>query len=103
MRNAISPTARVALTDAQVSAELTGETVILAMRDGQYYGLGRVGTVAWRMLREPTAFAAIVDAVVERFEVDRERAEEDLSRLLRDLEGIGVASIDAPGGGDAAR
>jgi hypothetical protein len=104
MRNAIAPTARVAMTDAQVSAELTGETVILAMRDGQYYGLDRVGTLAWRLMREPTPFATIVDAVVERFDVERGRAAADLERLLRELEAIGVVSVDAPPTGhDAAR
>lgn len=99
MRNAIAPDARIAMTDAQVSAELSGETVILAMRDGQYHGLDRVGTAVWRQLREPVSFASIVDAVVARFDVTQERATVDLEALLRDLEAIGVIVIDPPGDG----
>lgn len=99
MRNAIAPDARIAMTDAQVSAELSGETIILAMRDGQYHGLDRVGTVAWRLLREPIPFQELVDAVVARFDVDRARATADLEALVHELAAIGVVSIDATGRG----
>jgi len=47
--------------------------------------LDRVAAFVWDELQEPRTGAAIVDAIVERFEVERERAEGDLAFLLERL------------------
>lgn len=89
----LGPADMLVLADDQVSADLSGETVILSMRDGVYYGLDAVGSFVWRLLAEPTPFAAVVAAVVAHFEVEESRAAGDLSALLRDLETHGLAVI----------
>jgi hypothetical protein len=102
---AITPGARIVLSDEQVSAELTGETVILSMRDGQYYGLDRVGTHVWRLLREPITVRALVESVVASFDVPADRASSDLQALLAELADRGLIDVQAPrapdDGGDA--
>lgn len=93
---AMTPRSRIVLTDEQVSAELTGETVILSMRDGQYYGLDRVGTHAWRLLREPVTLESLAASVVSSFDVDAARAMRDLEALLGELAALGLVSILPP-------
>ncbi|MBL8996790.1 MAG: PqqD family peptide modification chaperone [Gemmatimonadales bacterium] len=85
--------ALVSATDEQVSAHLTGETVILSMRDGMYYGLDEVGTVVWQRIQRPTPFAELVQAVVAQFEVEAPVAETDLTALVRDLAAHGLAEV----------
>ncbi|MDH5234286.1 MAG: PqqD family protein [Gemmatimonadota bacterium] len=89
----LDPTDLLQLAADQVSADLSGETVILSMRDGVYYGLDAVGSAVWRRLAEPTPFAAVVAAVVAEFDVEEDRAARDLTALVRDLEARGLAVI----------
>lgn len=74
----------------QVSSKVEGETVILHMPSGTYFGLDRVGTHVWDLLSEPRTLDELRDAVVARFEVEPGRAEEDLRALLSDLEANGL-------------
>jgi hypothetical protein len=76
----------------QVSSQVEGETVILHMGSGTYFGLDQVGTHVWEQLREPRTLAELRDGVVARFEVAPERAERDLQRLLADLEDQGLVA-----------
>lgn len=92
----IDADALVAATDEQVSAHLTGETVILSMRDGMYYGLDEVGTVVWQRIQRPTPFAELVQAVVAQFDVDAPTAGTDLTALVRDLAAHGLAEVRPP-------
>lgn len=47
--------------------------------------LNRVAAFVWEELAEPRTGAALVEALVERFEVERERAEADVLELLETL------------------
>ncbi len=76
---------RIVAAPDQVSAELEGETVMLSMSEGVYYGLDRVGTFIWRRLASPVALGTLHDAVVAEYEVGADRAWEDLVALTRDL------------------
>lgn len=98
MADATVPTfaraARVVASDEQVSAELAQETVILSMRDGNYYGLDGVGNRLWGMLKEPRTFGELVDTVVAEFEVDAATAAADLTALFIDLERRGLVTVE---------
>ena len=85
--------AQVVATDEQVSAELTGETVILSMRDGVYYALDEVGTFIRQRVQRPVAFASLVAAVVARFEVEAPEASADLHVLVHDLVAHGLVEL----------
>ena len=58
--------------------------------------LDRVSAFVWDELQEPRTGASIVDALVERFEVERERAESDISSLLGAL--VAADAVVAGGG-----
>ncbi len=85
---------RIRATDEQVSAALEGETVILSMRDGLYFGLDRVGSRIWTAIQQPTTIGAVAHAITEEFEVDEPTAFVDLVRLVTDLTQHGLVVID---------
>ena len=68
-----------------VSTELGGETVILHLGDGIYYGLDAVGTRIWDLIQEPKSVAQVRDALLEEYDVDPDRCLSDLIALLQDL------------------
>lgn len=82
----ISLQSRVVAAPHQMSAELSGEYVILNLARGMYFGLDRVGARIWALLQEPRTVTQIRDLILEEYDVDPERCESDLLKLLEDLE-----------------
>lgn len=76
---------RIVVTGDQVSADLEGETVILHMTEGAYYGLDRVGSRIWHSLAAPVALGDVLQRVLDEFDVEESRAWEDLVQLVREL------------------
>lgn len=77
---------RVVASPHQVSSELDGEVVVLNHRDGVYFGLDAgVGALVWRTVQQPVSVAAVVDAVLEAYDVDAERCTRDVTALLEEL------------------
>lgn len=68
-----------------VSTELGGETVILHLGDGVYYGLDPIGTRIWSLIQTPQSVAQVRDALLEEYAVEPDRCLSDLVALLQDL------------------
>lgn len=83
---------RLVVSDAQVSAALDQEAVILSMTDGMYYGLDGVGARIWQLLQQPVTLGEVATTIAAEFEVDEPRAFEDLVTLVRDLESRALVS-----------
>jgi hypothetical protein len=84
----------VVATERQVSAQLDGEAVVLSLRDGIYYGLDAVGARVWELVQESRTVGAIRDAVVAQYDVDADRCEQDVIRLVTELREMGLVEID---------
>ena len=72
-------------SNGQVSSEIDGESIILNLKDGKYYGLDKVGARIWDLIQEPKTVQQIQDELLEEFEVEPEACLQDLLALLRDL------------------
>lgn len=71
------------LRDAAVSwREIDDEVVVLDLVRSEYLSVNASGAVLWTLLAEGTTHAALVDALVERFGVDRPRAAADVDAFL---------------------
>lgn len=69
-----------------ITREVSGETVLLHLGSGTYFGLNEVGAFIWSMLSQDRhSLAAIRDKVTESFDVHPDRAMEDISSLLSEL------------------
>jgi hypothetical protein len=89
----VSLGATVVAAADQVSADLDGEAAILNLRNGVYYGLNPVGARVWELVQEPGTVAALCDRLMEEFDVERGRCEEEVLALLTDLEGAGLIEV----------
>lgn len=80
--------------EAQVSADLGSETVILHLASGIYFGLDEVGTCVWKLLLDqPRTVAWLRDQVVAQFDVEPDRCEADLLRLFGRMAEKGLVLI----------
>lgn len=84
-RTEVSRSTRVKANDSCLSTTIEGESVILHMDQGQYYGFNEVGTEIWELTREPTSVDEIVQSVTEAYEVTEERCVTDTKELLEEL------------------
>ena len=81
----------------QVSCDLNGETAILSLANGTYYGLDPVGAQVWILLQEPRRVEEIRDAVLQEYEVEAERCQNDVLALLERLRAEGLIEVrDGP-------
>ena len=86
-----------------VSRTIGGQCVLVPLAErgadlDSIFNLNRVAAFVWENLDGKRTAADLVEAVVQRFEVDRERAEADTLELLETLQGIRAVVPASPGG-----
>ena len=77
---------RVKASMHQVSSELSGETIMLSLKSGAYFGLDGVGARIWSLLQQPIEASEIEEVIIKEYDVEPERCERDLLALLQELE-----------------
>ena len=68
-----------------VSSNLDGETVMMSVESGEYFGLDAVGSRIWELLETPITVANLIDLLVDEFEVSRVECEADTIEFLNHL------------------
>jgi hypothetical protein len=81
----LSTSSVVVAVKEQIHSNLAGETVILNLDSGVYYGLNEVGSRVWEMVQEPVAVNAIRDALLEEYKITADDCEKELLSLLETL------------------
>ena len=93
-RSVISSDSIVAASRDQVSCSIQGEAAILSLADGLYYGLDPVGARIWGLLQTPTRVSAILETLLDEYDVDAARCEADLMALLERLGAARLVVVD---------
>ena len=83
-------TDRVRIPEEVLARQVGGETVMLDLAKGAYFGLDPVGARIWQLLAEGKTLAEVRDAIVAEYEVSHEDAERDLLALVADLMAQGL-------------
>lgn len=81
------------LLEAQVDDELVG----LSVERGTCYGFNTTATAIWAMLLSPQSFGQILDHLVARYGVDRDRCAGESAALLRELQADGLVELTQAG------
>jgi hypothetical protein len=95
----VSPDSIVVVSKDQMASDVAGETVILGLTAGRYYGLDAVGARVWQIIQTPTAVSDVRRTILSEYDVEPERCEADLLTLLQKMADAGlveVRSADAP-------
>ena len=76
---------RLAPTDQVVIRELAGESVILDLKSGSYYGLNGVGTRAWALMAQGKTLRDVHGALADEFDAAPGVIEGELLRFAAEL------------------
>jgi hypothetical protein len=84
----------VSLNPELVSAELSGEAVVLNPKTGLYFGLNPLGTRVWLLLKEaPRRVAEIRLTILQEYDVELAQCDHDLRALLTGLKEHGLIDV----------
>ena len=86
-------TSQIRAKAGHLSTDLGNETVIFNTQYEKYYGLNDVGTRVWALIQEPRTMDEIVRIVTQEYDVEPEKFESDLTRLLQDLQSANLIEI----------
>ena len=84
-KNQIGPDTVVAQIEELVSSDLDGETVMMSVKNGKYYGMDAIGSRIWALIKQPRSVSELYDILLREFNVDRERCEKDVLIFLNKL------------------
>lgn len=81
-----------------VSRVVAGETLIVPVRGkvgdlASIYSFNGTGSLIWQMLDEPRGRAELGRAVAREFEVEPERAQNDVERFVAELFSAGLVEV----------
>lgn len=83
----------VVATPEQVSCALGEESAILNMNNSVYYGMNAVGTRVWHLLATPVTIGQLRDVLLDEYDVEPARCEQDLLQLLEKLRSEGLIEV----------
>ncbi len=95
----IDDTSRLRIPEDVLSQDLEGETVLLNLASGIYFGLDSIGTRIWRLIEEHGRLEPIRGAMAQEYEVSDERLGEDLIDLVAQLLDKGLLEVVKKGKG----
>ena len=83
---------RIDLSPDVVAREVGGETMLLDLSSGTYFGLDEVGGRVWQALEDGNSLAEACDRIEADFDVSRDQLEADVLALVGDLLEKGLVS-----------
>jgi len=89
----IDKTGNPIISDAVLSQEVNGKTVLLDLQGEFYFGLNQVGTRIWQLLKNECGLQDMLNVLEDEFNAPREQLEADLRELLSSLSEAGIIKI----------
>ena len=86
---------RLRASEDAVSREVSGESVILNLATGSYFGLNEVGTRIWNLILKQETRDSIIETLLQEYESTREQVTADVDVILRQLSDKGLTRQDA--------
>ena len=78
-------TSKIVRNQELISTDMAGDTVMMSVAEGKYFGLSGIGTFLWEELSEPVTIGDLTSKVLEKFDVDRATCEEDIFSFAEGL------------------
>jgi hypothetical protein len=79
-----------------VFRELDGESVVLDLSSGRYFGLNGVGTRVWQLVGDGAGVDAVIRAMTSEYDADEATIARDVIALLDELQERGLIVATPP-------
>lgn len=95
----LSDSTKVVATDDQLATSVDGETVILQLESGTYYGFNDVASRIWELIQEPRTVADVRDEILAEYDVSPDRCARDVASTLTDMADAGLVELEIDANG----
>jgi len=85
VENAINLKSMIQRKDDLVSCDLDGETMLMSVKTGKYYGIDPMGSRIWALLETTRSVFEICTVLLAEFDVERQLCERDSLAFLNKL------------------
>ncbi len=82
---AINLDTKIVRNTSLLSSEIDGETVMMSVEQGNYYGINKVGTEIWKLIETPMTVREVCETLVKEYKVDRGVCENEVILFLNEL------------------
>jgi hypothetical protein len=92
-KSTISTSSTIIAEKDPVTSEMANEVAILNPKSGMYFGLDTVGARIWELIKEPMTVEDIRNIILDEYEVDVDRCEQDLFILFSEMSNNGLIEV----------
>lgn len=82
------------LSDDAIANSVGGETVILHLGSGTYFGLDPIGSLLWEGIKAGQRPDEVCAKILEEYDAERETIERDLRTFIQELSSHGLVVRD---------
>ena len=90
----ISLQQKITISPEVLSQEVDGETVLLDLESESYFGLDEVGTRIWQLVNDGKNLQAVLETLLDEYDVDGQKLKKDLQVHIAHLVEAGLISLD---------
>jgi len=76
-----------------IATDMDGETVMMSIERGEYFGLSGVGGRVWALMQEPVSVDQIAQTICHEYAVDLAVCQADMQRFAQEMLQNGLASL----------
>ncbi|OVE85252.1 hypothetical protein B2G88_12520 [Natronolimnobius baerhuensis] len=92
----IPVTAAVVATEDHLATTIDGETVLLELESGTYYGFNEVGSHLWELVQEPRTVESLCETIHAAYDdVSAEQCRRDVRDILHEMIDAGLIEVEA--------
>lgn len=84
MRN-IQSSSKLLLNQELLQSEIDGETIMMSIDNGKYYGLNTVASRIWEILKTEPLLSELVNKLIEEYEIEPTKCENETKEFLNNL------------------
>jgi len=81
----LEPNTRIRLNQELLSSEIDGETIMMSVENGKYYGLNTVASRIWELVKEEPLFSEIIQTLMQEFKVEEDICKKDTQEFILQL------------------
>ncbi len=76
-----------------IATDMDGDTVMMSIERGEYFGIGGVGSRVWELLAQPVSIVQLTDTICAEYEVDAATCQADMDKFAHELLQNGLVSL----------
>ena len=81
----ITPETIIQRNNEILDSNLDGEKVMMSIKRGEYYGLGKTGTFIWDNIGKPVKIKDLIEKITDKYRVNKKQCFEEIIPFLNDL------------------